>query len=97
MPNLNVPLPDDLYTQMRVYKAKLGPNVTWQQYFWITSQDPEGDVDIEILSVNGKKPSEVIAEEILRLGDFVYKYNPKDKRMPFTLMKAIKHRIARKP
>ena len=55
---------------MVVYKAKIHAK-TWEDYFWLTSQDPEGDIMCDILTVELK-----VGDTVHRLNTRTNKYDP---------------------
>lgn len=74
MPTINVELGEDLYRKLKAMKAEAGP-LTWQEFFKkIVSKEVE--IYMEILSIDGKPPSDHSVD--FKLGQYVYRFQNGD-------------------
>ncbi len=91
--NLNISnVSTPLYNALLERKGKLHFR-TWAQYLEWSLQDPEGNIDFDVLSVNGNLPDvfgRIDAKIVFRSGNFVYEYDgTKKKDEQFTLVTAV--------
>ncbi len=93
MVNLNISnVPTDLYYALKEVKAKIRAD-TWVDYLRWTVQDPEGEIDFEFLSIDGKTPDgkgHLNKKIVFRTGNFVYEFDgskPKDEQ--YSLLRSL--------
>ena len=74
MVSLNIGnVPTDLYNTLLELRGKQHCR-TWVQLLQYLIQEPEGDIDFEFMSIDGKA---IFANKIVfRTGKFVYEYDP---------------------
>ncbi len=88
MVNVNVNVSKALYDALLERKGRVHAR-TWGDYLKWTLHDPEGEIDFDILSVNGQSPASPV-KITFRAGDFLYEYDPSQARgQQYKLLKVL--------